>query len=271
MSSVKAVIETRKSNRVSQIEKEQRISAQLNQLFEITQNEALLSFEKREFLLDQRTVREKFVSNFHFRFISQILPSTSNQIQQSIVSSMPSTSNQSHFSANEIANAFDSENIESDDSASTMDVDDSPDFEPPRRDIIEKIPLNHEEIKNLSKCGGSYRTMEKVLSIGIKTAGGDPNQYSISKASLWGQLSKLRASESSSIHEKISTSNEKVVILFDEKDMPKINQKHIGKDSRLVVMCHTRTNDFALGLPILESKTAVSITNEIVGLCENHD
>lgn len=271
VSSVKAVIETRKSSRVKQIEKEQKISAQLNQLFEVTQNEALLSFEKREFLLDQRTVREKLVSNFHLRFISRNLPSTSNQIQQSMMSSLPSTSNQSRSNANEIANAFDSENDESDDSASTMDFDDSPDFVPSGRDVTIKTPLNHDEIQNLSKCGGSYRTMEKVLSIGIKAAGGDPNQFSISKAALWGQLSKFRASEKSAIQEKISSSNEKVLIHFDEKDMPKINQKHIGKDSRLVVVSHTQTNDFALGLPILESKTADSITNEIVGLCENHD
>lgn len=61
-----------------------------------------------------------------------------------------------------------------------------------------------------------------------------------------------------------------VLIHFDEKKFAKINQRHIGKDSRTVVLCHTQSNDFVLGLPILEDGTAETITNEIVGLCENH-
>lgn len=226
---MKAVIETRKSNGKKQIEKELGIFDKITKLFEVTQNEAMLATEKREFLLDQRTVREKFVSNFQigFNFMPQNFPSTSNQAQLHPNQSLPSTSNRSHSQphsiANEIANASDSDSIDSDDSMSILDFDDSPDFVPSGRVKTMKTPLNHAEIKKLSKCVGSYRTMEKVLSIGIKAAGGDPDQYSISKSSLWGHLSSLRASETSEIREKISSNNDKVIIHFDEKSFPKIN------------------------------------------------
>lgn len=201
--------------------------------------------------------------------MSRNLPSSVNE-SHAMNPSLPSTSyqihSQAHLSSNEIAEPSDSSSLDSDEA----DFDDSPDYVPSGREKTAKIPLAATELKNLSKCGGSYRTMEKVLSIGIRAAGGDPDKFSISKASLCGQLSNLRASETSTVQQTISSSNRKVLIHFDEKKFLKINKKHLGKESRCVVICHTETNDFALGLPILESGTAESINNEIVGLCENH-
>lgn len=210
--SLKGIIETRKCNREKQIQKELEMFAKLKELFEVSQNEALLSPEQREFLADQRTVRQGLVSSFHigFNLMYQNSTSTSNQAR---LQSDPSTSNQIHSqpdsTVNEFADTLDSDNSEFDDSTSTLDDDGSPDFVPSdtRRVKNIKMPLDRSDLKELSKCGGSYRILEKVLSIGIKAAGGDPSQYSISKTTLCGELSDIRSSETSKIMEKASSCN----------------------------------------------------------------
>lgn len=133
-----------------------------------------------------------------------------------------------------------------------------------------KIKLCDDDIKELGKCGGSYRVMEKALKIGIKTAGGNPNDYVISKTTLCGTLNQFQTIETSNNLEEIACDNEKPLILFDGKKFTKINQKHVGKDSRMVAICHTENIDYALGLPILASGHARSYANELIGLCKIH-
>lgn len=261
IASVKAIIETRKSIRKSQIEKEQSAFQEVIQLFEVSNNENWLSIILKDFLTDQRTMRQKFVSDVeHFHQRDQAsLPSTSNQIPnlQETLLSAPD-----EFSDNELDY----------DSTELFDFDTSSDFDPADfNEIRSKTQLCDEDIKELSKCSGSYRVMEKALAIGIKAGGGNPNDFAISKASLCDQLSKFRSSKKSENSEGIASHAEKGVLLFDGKKFNKINAKHVGKDSRMVAVYHTLEKDFTLGLPILASGHARSYANELIRLCENNN
>lgn len=265
VSKVKSIIETRKSKGAKQIEKELSITEEITQLFEVSQNEDILSDLQKNFLIDQRSLRRScvnVVSNFLKR------PSTSND---SI--NMLQCSNQT-YSLNEINKTYSLSSEVSevdDDPANIFDYDHSPDYMPDIHELkaLRRIKLCEEDIKELSKCGGSYRVIEKSLAIGIAAAGGNPKDYAISKSSLCGQMNTFRSITKTDILNDIASSTEKVILHFDGKKFAKINAKHVGTDSRMVAVCHTSSKDVALGLPILESGTAQSYTDELIGLCEN--
>lgn len=270
IASVKNIIETRKSKSNSQIEKEISLLQKLTELFEVVQSESLLPESKKEFLADQRTMRRSFI-NFDLLDLQQ--PSTSTQIRNNSHHLLESAPSQNEFVPD--VNSYGLETIDYDD---TPDFDDWPDFDNSPDFVCAeeekgkiKTKLLYDDIKELSKCGGSYRVIEKALSIGIKTAGGNPKNYAISKSSLCGQMNSFRTFTKSDILEQIASSEEKVIIHFDGKKMAKINEKHVGHDSRMVAVCHTQTKDVPLGLPILESGTAQSYANEIIGLCQNNN
>lgn len=232
----------------------------LSQLFEVTQNEDNLSIMQKNFLNDQRTVRRTAIS-----LVSRLYGanSTPNQCLNSI-----QCASQPHSASNEHEEISDSD----DNSTEPVDYDNSPDFVP---DIDEertrkRLKLCVADIKELSKCGGSFRVIERTLAIGITAAGGNPRDYAISRSSLCGQFNTFRSSATSDNLCEIASSEEKIILHFDGKKFAKINAKHVGVDSRMVAICHTRTKDIALGLPILESGHAQSYVNELIGLCENY-
>lgn len=260
VASMKSVVETRKSKKSNQIEKETSLFQKIDQLFEVTQNEEILSVIQKNFLADQRSIRQMFVSDLNVDSIN--LPNIFNPSQ--------SSTSQTYSASNEPEKVSDSD----DDSVEPVDYDTSPDFVP-FFDIEERarkrIQLCDADLTELSKCGGSYRVIEKALTIGIKAAGGSPKDFAISKTSLWGQIDSLRTLAKSTNLEEIASSDEKVILHFDGKKFAKINAKHVGKDSRMVAVCHTRTKNVALGMPILESGQAQAYVNELIGLCENYN
>lgn len=270
---VKSIVETRKSEGPAQKKKELSLLHKLNQMFEVIENGAALSAIKNDFITDQRTVRQRFINADLLESI-QTEPSTS--YQQATNQIFSTESEISHQDSWPEAMDFDNSpdfalSEQGDDWPETRDFDDSPDFEPPGEKGRKKINLCEDDMKELSKCGGSYRVIEKALSIGIKAAGGNPKDFALSKSSLCEQMSAFRSSNKSDVLAEISASDEKVVIHFDSKKFPKINQKHVGQDSRMVAVCHTRTRNVPLGLPILESGSATSYVNELIGLCENYN
>lgn len=268
VASVKTVIGTRKSESPTQMQKELAVFQKSHELFEIVKNEPSLAVMTRYFLEDQRNSRRMLVIN---------QPSSSrvqnNHVQQT-TSQLSTTSQEvemfDQLESPHLSNLSDPEIYDTND---PNDSDSTAEFVPSYVDDkkVNKIQLCASDMKELSKCNGSYRVIEKVLSIGIKAAGGNPNDYAISKTSLCNQLNHLRSHSKSDVLEQAGTSDEKVIILFDGKKFAKINQKHIGKDSRLVVMCHTQTKDVPLGLPILDSGHAETYVNEMVDLCDNSD
>lgn len=263
ITSAKKIIETRKSNSALQKQKELEIVNKLLTLFEITQNENALNHTLKEFLIDQRTHRQMLVSSLSVRFINsdQPLASTSSAHvgpQQGTNHSTLPIIESDEITDDDISNFDD-----------PGDFDDSPDFVPSDHEKNRKKLICENDIKELSKCTGSYRTIEKAISIGIKSAGGNPNDFSISRTTLCDHMNKYRSKAKSYILNEIAECDEKVVIHFDGKSFAKINQKHIGKDSRVVVLCHTKTKSVPLGIPILNGSDAITYCNEVIGLCEN--
>lgn len=265
---VKSIVETRKSNRQSQIEKEFALFEKLLCLFEVAQNETSLSMARVDFLAEQRTTR---------RLLLTSLPVTIHFDQQASTSGV-----QEHLLAVDCTDSFGSGstfNLQRKMSQSSssisedgLDFDQSPDFLPSCADKkLKKIQLSDSDKNDLSKCGGSYRVIEKVLAIGIKSAGGNPNEYAISKSALCSQLSSVRSSNKREILQQIASNNELAILHFDGKKYPKINQKHIGKDNRMVAVCHTPTKDIPLGLPILDGTGAESYANQLYELCEQNN
>lgn len=266
IATIKPIIATRKSLCPSQIEKESLIFQKIFELFEVSKNEDLLPILMKNFLFDQRTTRDEFVSNIAVqipRSSSSNVPSTSNQTTNLLyfTHNLQSMTNQIDAHNDTLDYEYDSDEVDFDTSTDFMPID----TERGRK----KFKLCDNDIKELSQCGGSYRVIEKALTIGIKAAGGDPRDYAISKTSLCGQSNKFRTIKKSANLEQIAGNNEKALILFDGKKFAKINQRHIGKDSRMVAICHTREKDIALGLPILDSGHARVYANEIFTLCEN--
>lgn len=256
IASVKLVISTRKSNCPSQIEKERIALQRIIRIFEVTNNEDWLPASLKEFIHDQRTMRQRYVRDIQ----------VNHQENQSNLPTIGQFENPPYHSD-------DYEVSDDDDSPEYFDFDTSPDFEPTELDGIaeKRIKLSDEAIEQLAKCGGSYRVLEKALAIGIKAAGGNPNDFAISTTSLCDHFNKFRSVAKSENSGEIASSNEKAIILFDGKKFPKINARHVGKDSRMVVVCHTKNKDFVLGMPILSSGHAKTHADELIGLCENHN
>lgn len=196
-------------------------------------NKNSLSEVKRCFLADQRNLRRRFID-----------------ADLSNVDQLSEIQNSSHDSEESILPQGEIEIIQNscfgEDFNEFHDCDDSPDFLP-SESSRKKTKLCDNDISELSKCGRSYRVMEKALSIGIKTAGGNPKDYALSKSSLCAQINSFRSITRSNFLEKIASSDDKVVIHFDGKHMPKLNKRHLGTDARMVVICHTRTDDVPLG------------------------
>lgn len=116
-----------------------------------------------------------------------------------------------------------------------------------------------------------YGVIEKVLAIGNRTAGGNSNDFAISKTALCSQLSSLRSSKKTDVLQQITSNDEKALLHFDGKKFAKINQKHIDKDSWMVAVCHTAKKDIPIGLPILSSGEAESYASHLFELCERYN
>lgn len=256
ISSVKLVVETRKIKGASQIKKETLLLQKLTELFEVVRNESVLSNDKKDFLTDQRTIRQRFI-------IFNSSDPNQQSVPDQILNNMDDTVEAVISSSESLHEPLCA-------SMENLDFDNTPDF------VLEneergkrKIKLCDDDINELSKCGGSYRVIEKALSIGIKTAGGDPNEYALSKSALCKQMTSLRSHNKSNLLEQITSNGEKAIIHFDGKKFAKINEKHLGNDSRMVAVCHTQSKTLPLGLPILQGATARDYVNEIIGMCEN--
>lgn len=252
---VKSIIETRKSQNKRQVEKELSFFEGIVKLFEVTKNEDILQDVQQNFLADQRSIRRTLVSGIN------IDPNFSNFASTSVhMENSPQ-----HSTSNEYDEMSDSDV----DQTEPIDYDNSPDFVP--ESAGRRIKLCDASIKELSKCGGSYRVIEKALAIGITAAGGRPNDYAISKSSLCGQINSLRSTAKCENLVDVASSDDKVILHFDGKKFAKINAKHVGIDSRMVVVCHTKARDVALGLPILESTEARSYTDKLIELCDEYN
>lgn len=159
-----------------------------------------------------------------------------------------------------------------DDSDSDPNPDPNPDpdsdYDPSEdeRDLSpqRKQPIPDELLKQISETKGSYRLCEDLVKIGVQVYGADPNQFSLSKTTIWKQITDLRSRQKNQLLTSLSASGKKIIIQFDGKSYKRLNERHVGAQERIIVLCHTEKNDIPLGLFPVESHSGVDCATEIL-------
>lgn len=112
-------------------------------------------------------------------------------------------------------------------------------------------------LREVAKTQASYRICEKLLKVGVKINDGISRHYSLSKTNLWSQITKIRHDQRVNNLHKLASSNGQIVIQFDGKRCHMLNARHLGREERLIVLCHIEQCDIALGFMKLPSHTFV--------------
>lgn len=156
---------------------------------------------------------------------------------------------------------------------SDPDYDPSDDSEPSDDEFNEKPkkqPIPKTFLERISLTKGSYRLCEGLLKVGVEISGADPNDYCLSRTSLWEKMIKLRSDQKQELHSLLAAGNNEVLIQFDGKHCKKLNEHHLGTEERIIVMCHTEHGDVPLGLFRVNSKSSADCTPQIVNAIERH-
>lgn len=162
-----------------------------------------------------------------------------------------------------------------DDSFNNPDAD--PDYSPSEDECDNaqkpKISISNDIWSKLSKKKTSYRISESLLKLGVEISGADSDNYDLSKSNIWRKISELRSKQKKELLSLLTDSNHKIIVQFDGKTYPRLNQRHVGSDGRIIVLCHTENGDVALGLFTVNSHTgyecAICVTSAIERNCLN--
>lgn len=139
----------------------------------------------------------------------------------------------------------------------TLSDDESSEEEPFSKNSV-PVPL----LKEVAKIEASYRICEELLKVGVKITDDVP-QHSLSKASLWSKIVKIRHDKRTNLMEELTSSNGQIVVQFDGKTCHKLNQRHVGREERLIVLCHTERYDVPLGFFILDSHSGLDCARKV--------
>lgn len=151
------------------------------------------------------------------------------------------------------------------DDSNDSDPDDSdPDYNPDCVSSHDKMPIAASLLTEISDSRGSYRLSENLLNVGVRINGGNPNMYGISKSNLWSKIIQLRASQKNELLSSLAAGTCKIVLQFDGKSCTKLNERHVGTEERLIILCHTEMGDIPLGFFIVESKSGRNCANQIL-------
>lgn len=63
----------------------------------------------------------------------------------------------------------------------------------------------------------------------------------------------------------------KIIVQFDGKCCTRLNQRHVGKEERLIILCHTNKGDVPLGFMRLDSKSGLDCANQILKSLAEHN
>lgn len=122
-------------------------------------------------------------------------------------------------------------------------------------------------LKEVAQSKASYRVSEKLLKVGVKINDGNPHRYPLSKTSIWSKVARIRRETSAKHLEKLTSYRGQIVVQFDGKACHKLNARHLGREERLIIVCHTEQCDIPLGFFILDSHTghdcATKVANSI--------
>lgn len=154
-----------------------------------------------------------------------------------------------------------------DDDDSDPDYDPSADYVPSH----EKKPIPASLLREVSENRGSYRLSGNLLNVGVRINGGNPKQYGISKSSLWTKITQLRTTQKNELLASLTEGTSKIVLHFDGKSCSKLNERHVGSEERLFILCHTEKGDIALGFFALESKSGINCAAKILELLAEYN
>lgn len=236
-------------------------------LFEVADTSEPLSLQQIEFLHDQRTSRLMEIHSIEPHAEPPYNePGTSNRMQHEYTNIDSDMSN--GYVSNESINSDISihDHNSSRDSGDGSPDDSDPDYDPsedpdnPRH----KKPIPDECLTKISETKASYRICESLLKAGVELSGSDPNSFSLSKTSIWKQLTDLRAEQKKELLTSLTTGGKKIVIQFDGKKYKRLRERHVGSQERIIVLCHTEQNDIPLGLFPVESHSGVVCGTEIL-------
>lgn len=73
------------------------------------------------------------------------------------------------------------------------------------------------------------------------------------------------------LHSMLRDNGCKIVIQFDGKCYPRLNERHVGTNDRIIVLCHTVDGDIPLGLFIVESHSALNCAVSILNSIKMHN
>lgn len=163
-----------------------------------------------------------------------------------------------------VDNSGDSEYEISSDCESTEDV-----LFVPRK----KMQISDEILKKIDSSSTfhtSYEDMSTYIKIGIEMAGGDPNNYSVSKSQIFKQLTELRNSKREETLMKLSDGNSKLLVHFDTKSCHKLDKRHLGHQNRLVVIFRSDSFATTIGPLKIDNHESNTIARTITDLIETY-
>lgn len=162
-------------------------------------------------------------------------------------------------------NDFDGDGGDPDEPDDPIDSDDD-NYNPENDDASQhKIPIPEHLLKKISQSKASYRISEQLLKIGIELPGADPNDFAVSKTTVWRNLTNLRSNQRDRLLEILSN-QERIIVQFDGKNYAKLGARHTGKNERLIIVCHTERGDIALGLFVVDSKSGIVCATKVADI-----
>lgn len=226
---------------------------------------------KRKVCRGSNTERRK-QENFHqvIHGVFDVADTSSNarhRFSESSSSQDLDTDTSSSFDGHDSNDELDS--IDSDPADDDLDPggdDSDPDYDPSKDSHCpnEKMPIPDTLLREANQSRGSYRLSEKLLNIGVKIGGGNPKAFGLSKSTLWSKMVRLRSSQTNELLASLASSTCKIVVQFDGKQCTKLNARHLGKEERFIVICHTIQGDIPLGFFILSSKSGRECASQIL-------
>lgn len=154
-------------------------------------------------------------------------------------------------------------------------TDSDPDYSPFDDDFEQspkrKMPVSNTILTQVSQTKGSYRMCQSLLKLGCQIPGANPDNFQLSKTNLWEKITKIRLNKKNDVLSKLRASDCKVVIQFDGKTCMRLNQRHIGSDERLIVLCHTQNGDIPLGFFILNSHSGFDCAMPVINAINNNN
>lgn len=212
----------------------------------------------------ERRKQEKFHRNIYNTF--DVTDNSSVQQRQTFDSSagFSDSFSSQESDATSFSDCYSSPDSNPDSDPDKSDPDDS-DYDP-SGDICssQKKPVPTSLLKDVSKSRGSYRLCESLLNVGVKIAGTNPSAYALSKSSLWSKITQFRDAQKNELLSSLEADNCKIVLHFDGKSCSMLNKRHVGKEERFIILCHTNKGDVPLGFFALNSKSGRDCSAQIL-------